>query len=398
MTLPFGRRAGLLVAIAMSAFVFNVTESLPIGLLQPMAADLGTSLTAIGLLVSAYGVAVAVLSLPLAHWIRAWPRRWVLTGVLGALAVASATSVAAVSYPVLFGSRLVIAAAQALFWAVMTTTAAGLFPPSSRGRVMGVLSTFATLAIVLGVPAGTWLGQQTGWRVPFALAGAVALVVAGLIAALLPTSRPEDSHAAYGTTPDRRRFAIALATTTLTVTGLFTGYTYVTEYLHNAAGIAPDSVGVMLFVYGLAGLGGVTLAGQLLDGRPRGVLLTAVGLQAVAMTALYAYPWQIVVVVCALALLGASGPPVFMATQARMLQFSPGRTEIGFAANSGAFNVGIASGALLGGALLPGAGVRIAFLAGAVVTAAALALLLAEPARRGRPHPAPGRTRHGLPA
>ncbi|MDR7276242.1 MFS transporter [Catenuloplanes atrovinosus] len=382
MPISFARRAGVLVAIALSAFIFNCTESLPIGLLQPMAEDLGVSLPAVGLLVTGYGVAVAVVSLPLAHWTRAWPRRWVLAGVLGTVAVASLVSVTVVAYPVLFGARIAIAVAQALFWAVMTTTAAGLFPASARGRVMGVLSTFATLAIVLGVPAGTWLGQRTGWRVPFAVAGIAALAAAVLIVALLPTSRPEDSHAAYGSTPDRRRFAVALATTTLSVTALFTGYTYVTEYLTGAAGFARELVGALLFVYGAAGLAGVALAGQLLDRWPRAVLLAALGGQAVASALLYAYPREGFLVVGGLALLGAAGPPVFMATQARMLQFAPGRTEIGFAANSGAFNVGIACGALLGGVLLSGAGVRVAFLAGAAVALAALVLVLAEPRPR----------------
>lgn len=378
MPIPLRRRAGVLAAIALSAFLFNTTESLPIGLLQPMATDLGVSLPAIGLLVSGYGLTVAVVSLPVAHWTRHLSRRWVLSGVLGVLAVAGLASVATTSYPVLLGSRVVVAMAQALFWAVMGATAVGLFAPAVRGRVLGVLSACGSLAIVLGVPAGTWLGLHSGWRVPFTVIGAGALLAAVLIVALLPASRPEDSHAAFGTAPSRWGFAVVLAVTTLTMTGLFTGFTYVTEYLTGAAGMAPEAVGGLLFAYGLAGLVGVTICGRLLDRWPRGLLVTATAVQTASMLALFAYPRIAWLVVVFLALLGASAGPIFMATQARILHVAPGRTELGFAANSGAFNVGVAVGALLGGALLAWFGVRATFLAGGTTAALATVLLLAE--------------------
>ncbi|MEV6923347.1 MFS transporter [Dactylosporangium sp. NPDC051485] len=381
MSISLGRRVSVLAAVALSAFMFNTTESLPIGLLQLMAGDLHVSLPAVGLLVSGYGLVVAVVSLPLAHWTRHLPRRHVLAGVLGLLAAASLVSVLASSYAIVLGSRIVVALAQALFWAVMGATAVGQFSPAVRGRVLGVLSACGSLAILLGVPAGTWLGQHSGWRAPFVVIGIGALAAAALVAVLLPTSRPEESHAAFGSAPNRWQFAVVLATTVLTMTGLFTGFTYVVEFLTGTTGLAQRLIGVLLFVYGLAGLLGVTVFGQLLDRWPRGALLTAVSIQGTAMLTLSMYSDNKVVVIGSLAVLGAASGPIFMATQARILHVAPGRTEIGFAANSGAFNVGVAAGALLGGILLAAMGARSTFLAGAALTMVALGLLLVEPLR-----------------
>jgi predicted MFS family arabinose efflux permease len=378
MSTDLGRRVSVFIAIALSAFIFNTTESLPIGLLRQMADDLHVSLSAVGLLVSGYGLVFAVVSLPVTHLTRHWPRRWVLAGVLGMLAAASLMSLVA-SYAVVLGSRVIVAVVQALFSAVMGATAVGLFSPSVRGRVVGALSACGSLASFLGVPAGTWLGQHSGWQVPFVVIGIVAVAAAVFITVLLPSSRPQDSHAAFGSAPSRKQFAVVLATTTLTMTGLFTAFTYVAVFLTVATGIAQRMVGVVLSIYGLAAVVGVTSYGQLLDRWHRAPLMTAVALQTVALLTLYAYSGNTVIVIGSLALLAASAGPIFMATQARILHVAPGRTEIGFAANSAAFNIGVALGAALGGVLLAAFGVRSTCLVAALLTLAALGLQLLEP-------------------
>ncbi len=170
-----------------------------------------------------------------------------------------------------------------------------------------------------------------------------------------------------------------IATTVLSVTGMFTGFTYIVDFLTGLSGFTADTVSVLLFVFGAAGTAGVATVGALLDRAPRGTLLLAVSVQAVSLLGLAAFPGNQVAVVILLALLGCSAAPVFMATQARILRVAPGRTEIGFAANSAAFNVGIALGALSGGLLLAPFDARVGFLAGAALTALSLLLLLAEP-------------------
>ncbi|MFF4350175.1 MFS transporter [Streptomyces sp. NPDC001530] len=371
------RRAAVVAALMLAAFTFNTTENLPVGLLSLISDDLRVSLASVGLLVTGYGLTVAVVSLPVAHVTRSVPRRHVLAGLLGLLVLASwVSALGALSYGPLLAARVATALAQALFWAVMGPVAVGLFPPERRGRIIGLLSAGGSLASVLGVPAGTWLGGHSGWRTPFLVLGALGLVSLVMIAVLLPTSRPEEGHAAYGAAPDARRFAVVLATTALSVTGAFAGFTYVVAFLDEVSGFSRGSVSALLLVFGVAGIAGVSAAGPLLDRFPRGTLTVPVATQAVALLGLYAGGGRSqVVAIALLMLLGASVGPVFMATQSQVLRFAPGRTELALAANSAAFNAGVAAGALTGGALLSAVGVRGTFLVGGVLTLGALAVL-----------------------
>ncbi|WP_328891987.1 MFS transporter [Streptomyces sp. NBC_00316] len=360
----------------LAAFTFNTAENLPIGLLELISESLKVSLSAVGLLVTGYGVTVAVSSLPLAHVMRAVPRRHVLTGLLAALVVSSLVAALATSYWLLLVARLLTALAQALFWAVMGPVAVGLFAPEVRGRVVGALSVAGSLALVLGVPAGTWLGRQSDWQVPIAMLAALGLVSLVTIAVLLPTTRPEEENAAYGTSPDVRRFGIVLAAGTLSATGAFAGYTYIVKFLGDVSGFSPSAVSPLFVAFGVACLAGVSITGALLDRFPQAALTAAVATQAVGMLGLYAAGTEPVVAVVFLALMGSALGPVFMTTQNAMLQCAPGRTDIALAANSGSYNAGIAAGAALGGLVLPLAGVRGTFLVGGLLTAGACAVLL----------------------
>ncbi|MEU2624815.1 MFS transporter [Streptomyces sp. NPDC007157] len=360
----------------LAAFTFNTAENLPVGLLEVISAGLGVSLSAVGLLVTGYGLTVAVASLPLAHVTRAVPRRHVLTGLLAALVVSGGAAALATAYWQLLVARLLAALAQALFWAVLGPVAVGLFAPRVRGRVVGALSVAGSLALVLGVPAGTWLGRHGDWRTPVAALTVPGLVSLVTIAVLLPTSRPEDAPAAYGTRPDNRRFVTVLAAGALSATGAFAGYIYIVTFLGEVSGFSPGSVRSLLVVFGVACLAGVTVTGALLDRFPHAALTTAVAVQAVGMLGLCSAGDRPVAAVVFLVLTGGALGPVFMAAQNAMLHCAPGRTDMALAANSGFYNAGIAAGAALGGLILPPAGVRSVFLAGGLLTTGACTLLL----------------------
>ncbi|NEC68790.1 MFS transporter [Streptomyces sp. SID9727] len=375
----------MLAALMLAAFTFNTAENLPIGLLEVISDSLRVSVQAVGLLVTGYGVTVAVASVPLAHGMRAVPRRHVLTGLLAALVVSSLIAALAASYWVLLAARLLTALAQALFWAVMGPVAVGLFAPRLRGRVVGALSVAGSFALVLGVPAGTWLGQRSEWQVPVAVLAGLGLVSLVTIAVVLPTSRPEEEPAAYGTGPDARRFRIVLVAGTLSATGAFAGYTYIVKLLGEVSGFSPSAVSALFVVFGVACLIGVSVTGAVLDRFPQAALTGAVATQAVGMIGLYAAGRVPVAAVVFLVLMGSALGPVFMATQNAMLHCAPGRTDIALAANSGLYNAGIAAGAALGGLILPFAGVRGAFLAGGLLTVTACAVLLSGRLLRERP-------------
>ncbi|KAB8188969.1 MFS transporter [Nonomuraea phyllanthi] len=374
----------MLGALMLAALTFNTAENLPVGLLELISEDLRVSLSAVGLLVTGYGVTVAIASVPIAQAVRSVPRRHVLAGLLAALVVSSLVAALATSYWLLLVARLLTALAQALFWAVMGPVAVGLFTPGVRGRVVGALSVAGSLALVLGVPAGTWLGRQSSWQVPIALLAALGLVSLVTIAVLLPTSRPEEEPAAYAASPDVRRFGTVLAAGALSATGAFTGYTYIVTFLGDVSGFSPGTVSVLFVGFGVACLAGVSITGAFLDRFPQSALATAVATQAVGMLGLYAYGAHQVAAVVFLILMGGALGPVFMTTQNTMLHCAPGRTDTALAANSGAYNAGIAAGAALGALVIPLADVRGTFLVGGLLTVGSCATLLGGRLLRGR--------------
>ncbi|MFJ8129262.1 MFS transporter [Streptomyces hydrogenans] len=372
----------------LAAFTFNTAENLPVGLLERVSESLDVPLPAVGLLVTGYGLTVAVASVPLAHLVRKVPRRHVLSGVLAALVVSSAGAALAASYGQLLAARLLTALAQALFWAVMGPVAVGLFAPKVRGRVVAALSLAGSLALVLGVPAGSLLGRTTTWQVPVAALALLGLVSLLTVAALLPTSRPEEEPAAYGTNPDRRAFRTVLTAGFLSSAGAFAGFTYLVTYLGDVSGFSPGATDTLLAVLGVACLAGVGVTGALLDRFPRQALTTAVTVQATGMLGLYATGPHQGAAVAFLILMGAALGPVFMATQNAMLHCAPGRTDLALAANSGAYNAGIAAGAALGSATVTLADLRTTFLTGGLLTTTSCTLLLLTSRARLRPtHP-----------
>jgi DHA1 family inner membrane transport protein len=374
-----------LAALMLAAFSYLTVELLPVGLLPVIAADLGVSLAAVGLLVTGYGLTVAVASLPLTHLVRPIPRRYLLSGVLAVFVVATCVSVIG-NYWLLLAGRIATALSQAVFWSVVAPAAAALFSPQVRGRVTAVLFGGGSLATVLGVPAATWLGQQTGWRTAFlAVAGLGLLALIG-VALLLPTTAPEEGHAATGSEPDARRYGLIIGATAVAVTGVLGAYTYIAPFLTEISGFSARSISALLLVYGVAGLGGVAMSGALADRAPRAATLAPVAILAPTLLALYLFGTNQAATVVLIALWGFAMSQIPATFQSRVLQVAPGSTDLASAVFSATFNVGIAAGALIGGVLLSHTGVRSTYLAGGLLTAAALAILLSEPIVRRRRH------------
>lgn len=366
-------------ALAVAIFTFVTVEELPIGLLTLISADLEVSLSAVGLLVTGYALVVVVASVPLTRVTRRIPRRHLLAGLLAVFIVATWVSAVAASYWVLLAARIMTALTHAVFWSIVVPAAAGLFSPRVRGRVVALVLTGGSMAIVLGVPAGTWLGQQFGWRVAFLAASGLSLLAFVAIAALLPTERPEDSHAASGVEPDARRYWIVVVATAVAIGGVFTAYTYVTPFLTQVAGFSAAAISPLLLVNGVAGLAGNAVAGAAVDRRPRESLMAAVALHTVALFGLYLFSTVRPLVVGLLALAGFSLAGMATALSNRILLVAPGSSDIASAGSSAAFNAGIGGGALVGGVLLPKFGVLSTAGVGGLLCLAALAVLICEP-------------------
>ncbi|SNY64805.1 MFS transporter [Paractinoplanes atraurantiacus] len=379
------RRAwAAVVALSLAALAFVTTELLPIGLLTLMADDLDRSRSQVGQLVTWYAAVVVLFSVPLTRLTRRIPRRTLLGVTLGLFAAANLLVALAPSFTVLAGARLLIGLCQALFWSIAAAAVNDPFPPSARGRVVAVFSVGTALAPVLGVPAGTWLGQQAGWRAAFLAVAVVGVAVAVAVVLLVPSYPPQAGGAARGSAPDRSAFRWLVVATTLGVCGYLTFTTYVGPFLLDVTGLEQGALAPVLFASGLAGVAGTMIVGQFLDRRPVAARLTPLAVVAFALLALYPLGAIPVAAVALIALTGGGYSAYPAAAQHRMLQVAPASTDMASAWLSTAFNVGIAGGSLLGAALLPGAGARpLALIGGALVLAALTVLTVSA---RRTPH------------
>ncbi|TDW92054.1 MFS transporter [Kribbella sp. VKM Ac-2566] len=379
MPLSSRRATAALVFLGVSTFSFVTVEVLPIGLLTVIADDLERSRSQVGLLVTGYAAVVVLASIPLARLTHHLPRRVVLTGTLGVLTAATALSAAAPSYETLFAARLLIALSQALFWSIAPPIATSLFPPEFRGRVVARLAIGTALAPILGIPVGTWLGEQAGWRVPFVVMTVLGAAAGVGIAVLLPRTEVQDSPSRRGSSPDLRRYVVLLVASAVGVTGFLTFNTYITPFLLDISGFSSEVLGPMLLASGAGGLAGTVIVGRVLDRYPWGATVLPLGLITIGLLGLYALGQVQVVTVALIAVIGLAFSGLAVAVQSRTLQIAPGSTDIASAGTSSAFNVGIAAGAFVGGALIDTTTVRAVALVGGLLTAAATLVMLSEP-------------------
>jgi predicted MFS family arabinose efflux permease len=345
-----------LALLAAATLVVMTTETLPVGLLAQMAAGLRVSEGRLGLLVTAYGAVVVVAAVPLSILIARFPPRRSMLVVLGVFVVSIAVTAASGTLGTALVARLVGGAAHAVFYSCSFTMATSVVPERMRGRAVAIGGSGNALALALGVPAATAVGAWLGWRVPFAGAAGILVVI---VAALMPAYRPVPESAAPPISSWRplvrgirsRPLARVAITIVIVMGAHFLTYTYISPILTDA-GVPTGLVSVVLVAYGIAGVIGLVVAGRVADTHPALMLKATVALTLVSLALLW--------------LLRASAPGAFAATavwgiafgaapvlwQLMAVHAAPGAASIGPAVVNSAFNVGISLGALGGGALL----------------------------------------------
>jgi DHA1 family inner membrane transport protein len=363
----------------MMAFLYVTTETLPIGLLPQIAHGVDVSIPRAGFILGVYAATVAIVSVPLAIWTRNMDRRRLLLTILAVYVVAVLATAAAPTYDLLLAARIVTALSQAIFWAIVAPTAASLFVPALRSRVLSLVFVGSSLAIIVGTPTGTWLGQHGGWRIAFVVLALIGLAILGAVALLVPTFRYHESHAATGQHPDGRRYALLVLITAAAMAGYFTMSTYIAPFLTKVTGLPDHAVSVVLLAGGLAGVLGVMAAPRLLDRSPRLALAAPIALIVGDFLLLFAFAHVAVVAVPLLVLANVGIATFATVLSSYVLDVAPGSSDVASAGTSSAFNVGIGGGAALGALAVHLGTVRGTALMGACTTSVALGILLAEP-------------------
>ena len=372
------RALGALAALSLAVFAYVTTENLPVGLLPQLARGLHHSRSVTGYLVTGYAAVVVIASVPLALATRRYSRRRLLIAALSVFVVGSALGAAAPNYGVLLATRMAIALSHAVFWAVVAAAGAALVSPERRGRALGLVFSGASLASVIGVPVITWVGQQTSWRVSTLLASALGVVSLIAVWALLPEGSSQDERDAGAPHPSAPRFAVIECTLGFAIIGAFALLTYVTVFVTTLGGIPNRAISAVLLGSGAAGVAGVYTASRFVTGRPRATMFGGVTGLAFTLLALAALAHSGVADVALVCLFGYSLSILAIGVQSRVLDVAPGNLNVASAINSATFNVGIGGGALLGGLLLQGPGVRSIALIGGIVATVGVLLLAAE--------------------
>ncbi|MGY0024057.1 MFS transporter [Streptomyces sp. cg35] len=369
------RARGAVLALALATFTVVTGEMLPVGLLSPLAAGLHRSEGAVGLAVTLPGIVAACAAplLPLAA--RATDRRTVLTALLVLLGAAHTLSALAPDLPALLAARALVGICIGGVWALAAGLAPRLVPAERVGRATAVVFSGIAVASVAGLPAGTFLGELTGWRWPFVAGGALALTAAVLLRAALPplpaarAARPAALLAPLRTGRVRRGLAVLL----LLVTGHFAAYTYVRPLLERVPDLDPQLVGALLLAYGVAGIAGTFLGGALAARAPRRTLTALAAALGTGTLLLVPAGGSLLASAALLCAWGLAYGGVSVAGQNWLAAAAPaGAREAVSGLFAGVFNCAIALGALTGGVTVDRLGVTsVLWLGGALALGAA---------------------------
>lgn len=368
-----------LYALTVGAFGIGVTEFVIMGLLIEVGADLGVSIAAAGLLISGYALGV-VFGAPILTAISSrWRRKSVLIALMVIFTIGNAACALAPNYETLMLARLVAALAHGTFFGVGSVVATSLVAPERRASAIAVMFTGLTVANIAGVPFGTWLGQEYGWRMTFWAVAVVGLVALAVLAVFLPRDEqdpePQDWRSDLATM-GRPQVLIGLAVTVLGYAGVFTVFTYIAPVLTQVTGFSDTAVSPILLVFGGGLILGNLVGGRLADRNlDRSILLTllALGLALILMFFLLGDKTSTVALV---GLVGAAGFATVAPLQMRVLEKAEGAGQaLASSFNIAAFNLGNAVGAWIGGVAIDrGPGLAALPLVAAAFPLAALAL------------------------
>ncbi|MEV6521621.1 MFS transporter [Longispora sp. NPDC051575] len=367
------RRWLALVAVAVGTFAMVTVEQLPMGLLTSIGGSLDVSAGTAGLMVTVPGLVASAAAPLLPVAIGRLDRRTALIGLLALMVVANAASALAPNFAVMLGSRFLVGVAIGGFWALAAGIAVRMVPAAHVPRAVAVVFGGATAANVLGVPAGTLIGEFTDWRVAFGVLGGLAVLVAVALATLAP-SLPAAGPVRLRALPAQfgiRGVRAGVLTTFLLVGGHYGTFTFVSPVLRTVSGVDQRYVGPLLLAFGVAGIAGNVLAGRLIGLDLR---RTVVGIAVLLAGALALFPVVGTtpaggVVLLVLWGLAFGGVPV--SVQTWILRAAPDSAEAATALNTSVFNLAIAVGAAAGGLVVDAVSVTGLLWCGAGVSAVA---------------------------
>ncbi|RZF99211.1 MFS transporter [Pseudoalteromonas sp. CO348] len=369
-----------LLALTLSAFAIGTTEFVIVGLVPTIASDLSVSLPSAGLLVSLYAIGVAVGAPVLTALTGRWNRKSVLLSLMALFVFGNLLAWQAPSYESLILARIMTGLAHGVFFSIGSTIATSLVSKDKEASAIAIMFTGLTVALVTGVPLGTWIGQQFGWRATFLVVSALGVIALMGSALLIPKNLKQSASASLSEQAKvllQPRLLLVYLMTILGYGGTFTAFTYLAPILQQEAGFNAATVSIIMLVYGVSVAVGNIYGGKLADKKgPISALTIIFALLSVILAVLTFTMQSKVGVVITVLVWGAfafgnvPGLQVYVVQLAE--KFSPKAVDVASGLNIAAFNVGIALGSVLGGQIVENMSLQDTAWVGALISAAAL--------------------------
>src|SRR3954467_3731041 len=342
------------VALALGGFAIGTTEFVTMGVLPDIAADVGVDIPTAGHLISAYALGVVVGAPVIAALGARLPRRTLLVGLMAAFLVGNLLTVVAPGYRTMMVARFLSGLPHGAYFGVASLVAASLVAPHLRGRAVSSVLLGLSAAMLTGVPAATWLGQQFGWRSAYWAVVVLAAVTVVAVLAVVPSSpgRPEATVRGELRALRRPQVLLTLVVGIVGFGGMFALYSYIAPVITDVAGLSRATVPLVLLVYGPGGVIGAALGGRLADlALFRSLVAALISLGVLlALVALTASSPGALVVGVFLVSVGASVLAVCL--QMRLMETAGEAQMLGAALNHSALNLANALGAWLGGVVI----------------------------------------------
>lgn len=383
------RVVSAVLALSLGCFTFVSTELMPVGVLPSMAQGLGVSLGAAGYLITVFAFVVAITAAPLTGMLGGINRKLLMAGLLAVCCIGNLITFLAADYFIVLLARILVAGAIGVFWSTAVVTAVHLVSDRNAVRATSIVFGGVSLATVLGIPAGTLLGEAHGWHSVFAALSLLSLVAFTVIAWSVPAIRISKASArhAMGAIFKNGPLLALFATTVLVVTGNFLGYTYIAPYLEQIAHQSAGQVSLLLLVYGGAGVIANFAIGPFASKALKTSLLVVTGLLVASLAVLNFSAHHYATLVLALAVWGAAygALPVLLQTSVfKGAAAIEGSADAATAINVALFNAAIGIGSLLGGIVINAVGPQPIPYVAAAFALGGLLVILASRKRNAR--------------
>ncbi len=365
-----------LLGITVSAFIFNTSEFMPVGLLTDIGATFGTDEGTTGLIVSVYAWAVMILSVPLMMLASRIPFKPLIVLVLGVFCAGQLLSAIAATYGMLVVARLVVACAHSVFWAIAAPIAARLVDPQHGALAVSMVVAGSALAMVVGLPLGRVIGLLLGWRQTFACVGTVSFAV--LLYLLFVFPRLEGAAAfKLNQLPSifKNRVLVGVfVVTALYPMGYYTCYSYIEPFLLQIGGMGEDVVTAVLVAFGIAGLLGSAVCTRFYSAKSSFFPCAVIAGVAFSLAALRPSVAALPLLIMVCVLWGVSGSGYNIVYQAKIIEVADESEQtVAMAMFSGIFNLGIGTGSFIGGSVCTHLGLQYVGFFGCAIAMVALA-------------------------